>query len=80
MSTTFDPYASSRETTEGTVYSVTGGGWDELVSEIGEAKESELIECDSPWIEEDDFNIKDDEEHCCKEVLNWKASTFESLW
>jgi NADH-quinone oxidoreductase subunit D len=43
MSTTFDPYASSRETTEGTVYSVTGGDWDELVSEIGEAKEERII-------------------------------------
>ena len=27
-----DPYASSRETTEGTVFSVTGGDWDSLVS------------------------------------------------
>jgi len=43
VSTTFDPYASSRETTEGTVYSVTGGDWDELVSEIGEAKEERII-------------------------------------
>jgi len=43
MSTTFDPYASSRETTEGTVYSVTGGDWDSLVSEIGEAKEERII-------------------------------------
>ena len=43
MSTVFDPYASSRETTEGTVYSVTGGDWDELVSEIGEAKEERII-------------------------------------
>jgi NADH-quinone oxidoreductase subunit D len=43
MTTIFDPYASSRETTEGTVYSVTGGDWDELVSEIGEAKEERII-------------------------------------
>jgi NADH-quinone oxidoreductase subunit D len=43
VSTVFDPYASSRETTEGTVYSVTGGDWDELVSEIGEAKEERII-------------------------------------
>jgi len=42
-STTFDPYASSRETTEGTVYSVTGGDWDSLVSEIGESKEERII-------------------------------------
>ena len=40
---TFDPYASSRETTEGTVFSVTGGDWDSLVTEIGEAKEERII-------------------------------------
>jgi NADH-quinone oxidoreductase subunit D len=28
MSTTYDPYAGSRETTEGRVYTVTGGDWD----------------------------------------------------
>ncbi len=39
----FDPYAATRETTEGTVYSVTGGDWDSLVSEIGEAKEERII-------------------------------------
>jgi NADH-quinone oxidoreductase subunit D len=43
MTTTFDPYASSRETTEGTVFSVTGGDWDSLVSEIGESKEERII-------------------------------------
>ena len=41
--TTFDPYATSRETTEGTVFSVTGGDWDSLVTEIGEAKEERII-------------------------------------
>lgn len=41
--TLFDPYASSRETTEGTVFSVTGGDWDSLVSEIGESKEERII-------------------------------------
>jgi NADH-quinone oxidoreductase subunit D len=41
--TTFDPYASSRETTEGTVYSVTGGDWDSLISEIGESKDERII-------------------------------------
>jgi len=40
---TFDLYASSRETTEGTVFSVTGGDWDSLVTEIGEAKEERII-------------------------------------
>jgi NADH-quinone oxidoreductase subunit D len=28
-------FASSRETTEGTIYSVTGGDWDQVASEIG---------------------------------------------
>ena len=41
--TTFDPYATSRETTEGTVFSVTGGDWDSLITEIGEAKEERII-------------------------------------
>ena len=41
--TTFDPYASSRETTEGTVYSVTGGDWNDLVSEIGSQKEEKIV-------------------------------------
>jgi NADH-quinone oxidoreductase subunit D len=31
--TTTDPYASARETTEGRVYTVTGGDWDTLVDE-----------------------------------------------
>ena len=32
--TTTDPYAaSSRETTEGTVYTVTGGDWDEMIDQ-----------------------------------------------
>ena len=43
MTTRIDPYASSRETTEGTVFSVTGGDWDSLVSEIGESKEERII-------------------------------------
>ena len=41
--TTFDPYASSRETTEGTVFSVTGGDWDSLIQEIGENKEERVV-------------------------------------
>ena len=41
--TTFDPYASSRETTEGTVYSVTGGDWNELISEIGSQKDEKIV-------------------------------------
>jgi NADH-quinone oxidoreductase subunit D len=43
MSTTFDPYASSRETTEGTVYSVTGGDWDDLVTEIGATQDERIV-------------------------------------
>jgi NADH-quinone oxidoreductase subunit D len=43
MSTTFDPYASSRETTEGTVYSVTGGDWDDLVTEIGTNQDERVV-------------------------------------
>jgi NADH-quinone oxidoreductase subunit D len=43
MSTSFDPYASSRETTEGTVYSVTGGDWDDLVSEIGATQDERVV-------------------------------------
>jgi NADH-quinone oxidoreductase subunit D len=36
-------FASSRETTEGTVYSVTGGDWDQVASEIGSAKEERVV-------------------------------------
>lgn len=38
-----DPYASSLETTEGTVFSVTGGDWDALVTEIGATKEERVV-------------------------------------
>ncbi len=38
-----DPYASSRETTEGRVFSVTGGDWDSLVTEIGATKEERVV-------------------------------------
>ena len=43
MTTYSDPYASSRETTEGTVFSVTGGDWNELVTEIGATKEERIV-------------------------------------
>ena len=43
MTTYTDPYASSRETTEGTVFSVTGGDWDSLVTEIGATKEERVV-------------------------------------
>ena len=41
--TTFDPYAPSRETTEGKVFSVTGGDWDSLIQEIGATKEERVV-------------------------------------
>lgn len=41
--TEFDPYASFRETTEGRVYSVTGGDWDSLSTEIGSTKEERVV-------------------------------------
>jgi len=41
--TTFDPYAPSRETTEGKVFSVTGGDWDSLVQDIGATKEERVV-------------------------------------
>ena len=43
MTTFTDPYASSQETTEGRVYSVTGGDWDALVTEIGATKEERVV-------------------------------------
>ena len=36
-------FASSRETTEGTIYSVTGGDWDQVAIEIGSAKEERVV-------------------------------------
>ncbi len=38
-----DAYASSRQTTEGRVYSVTGQDWDSLVTEIGTTKEERVV-------------------------------------
>ena len=43
MTNNFDAYASSRETTEGRVYSVTGGDWDSLTTEIGQTKEERVV-------------------------------------
>ena len=39
----YDPYAASRETTEGRVYSVAGNDWDQLVTEIGATKEERVV-------------------------------------
>lgn len=41
--TTHDSYASATDTTEGRVYSVTGGDWDSLVTEIGQTKEERVV-------------------------------------
>ena len=41
--TLHDAYASATETTEGRVYSVTGGDWDSLVTEIGQTKEERVV-------------------------------------
>jgi len=40
---TQDMYAPSQETTEGRVYSVTGGDWDSLITEIGQTKEERVV-------------------------------------
>lgn len=36
-------FASSRETTEGRIYSVTGGDWDDVAREIGSAKDERVV-------------------------------------
>ena len=41
--TTRDSYASATDTTEGRVYSVTGGDWEALVTEIGQTKEERVV-------------------------------------
>jgi NADH-quinone oxidoreductase subunit D len=38
-----DAYAGGRETTEGTVYTVTGQDWDELVAGLGESGEERVV-------------------------------------
>ena len=38
-----DSYAAETDTTEGRVYSVTGGDWDSLVTEIGQTKEERVV-------------------------------------
>ena len=36
-------FATARETTEGRIYSVTGGDWDDVTREIGSAKEERVV-------------------------------------
>ncbi|NBR94265.1 MAG: NADH-quinone oxidoreductase subunit D, partial [Actinobacteria bacterium] len=43
MSQTSNTYNSARETTEGRIYSVTGGDWDDLVTEIGSTQEERVV-------------------------------------
>ncbi|MDQ6873762.1 MAG: NADH-quinone oxidoreductase subunit D [Actinomycetota bacterium] len=43
MSTTYDPYAVSQETTEGRVYTVTGGDWDAVLGERDPITEERLV-------------------------------------
>jgi NADH-quinone oxidoreductase subunit D len=38
-----DPYASTRETTEGRVYTVTGQDWDEVVAGLGDAENERIV-------------------------------------
>ncbi len=38
-----DPYASERETTEGKVYTVTGGDWDSVLSDVDPMTEERLV-------------------------------------
>ncbi|MGQ0468243.1 MAG: NADH-quinone oxidoreductase subunit D [Sporichthyaceae bacterium] len=38
-----DPYASSSDTTEGRVFNVTGGDWDSIVADLGEAAEERIV-------------------------------------
>ncbi len=43
MSQTNNSYNTARETTEGRIYSVTGGDWDDLVTEIGSTQEERVV-------------------------------------
>jgi NADH-quinone oxidoreductase subunit D len=38
-----DPYVAGRETTEGTVYTVTGQDWDALTADLGESAEERIV-------------------------------------
>lgn len=41
--TTTDPYASTRETTEGPVYTVTGGDWEEFIAEAAGVESERVV-------------------------------------
>ena len=38
-----DAYAASRETTEGTVYTVSGQDWDDITAGLGDAAEERIV-------------------------------------
>ncbi len=38
-----DPYSSSRETTEGTVYTVTGQDWETMAADLGESADERIV-------------------------------------
>jgi NADH-quinone oxidoreductase subunit D len=40
---TADPYAAATDTTEGRVFNVSGGDWDNLVADLGEAHEERIV-------------------------------------
>jgi NADH-quinone oxidoreductase subunit D len=40
---TDDPYAAARDTTEGRVYTVTGGDWDGMVADLGETADERIV-------------------------------------
>ncbi|HEY4568114.1 MAG TPA: NADH dehydrogenase subunit D, partial [Kribbella sp.] len=41
--TTTDPYASTRDTTEGKVFTVTGQDWDSVVAGLGDEPEERIV-------------------------------------
>jgi NADH-quinone oxidoreductase subunit D len=46
MSTTYDetdPYAGSYDTTEGRIFTITGGDWDSVVGGLGPEEEERLV-------------------------------------
>ncbi len=43
MSQANNSYNTARETTEGRIYSVTGGDWDDLVTELGSTQEERVV-------------------------------------
>ncbi|MGQ0626266.1 MAG: NADH-quinone oxidoreductase subunit D [Sporichthyaceae bacterium] len=38
-----DPYAAATETTQGRIFNVTGGDWDQMIADLGEAPEERIV-------------------------------------